>query len=763
MSDIKEVLDNEIYPSLDKVEALIDLEPQDKGEYYLLTCPGCRKREAYIYKTGVYINCNRLNKCGFNQSLWDYIQTTKSLSNQETLKELARLADYTLPELDQGSLEQAERSRERANIWESAIAFFKAQLWTEGGKEALGYLKERGYTEQEIKAMELGFFSSQRGLEDYLINKGYPVNIVNSIIKDLSNISKTHKLVIPYRDPVGRVKGVIVRALEKEIERKYLYNKGLTLDIPFNLDRARGARELYVVEGFLDALIIRERGLKNVIALGGSSFSEAKIDMTIRYGTKAFILALDNDKAGEDGTARVIDIINNKTGVDVYVLPLPEGVKDPDQLIREQGIEAFKRIEAKNGYAWRASCLLGKHSIQTEKGRGDAIREAVEYGKKIKSPICTDFFIEAISGGLEVNEETLRAEIARYKEKEAIEQVEQGYRKLLRDAQRDLEEGNLIKIRERLEEGLLDLKGKGVIEAIEPYAYDMLLADIKQSPEGLKTGYKSLDRFMSIPQGAITIVASRPSHGKTTLMLNLLLNMIKKYTDKSFFFFSYEEAKRIITLKVLDILSGVKLDRFKNIEKIEETLRREGLDLSNEGIRGGLYELQGLTQSNRLFIVDEPYFVDDLADNITNLSQGYKIGAVFIDYIQKVKIKGKYQTRQIELQKVSERLLETAKELSIPIILGAQLGRDKEHRDKVRLDNLREAGDIEQDANIVLGLFNPAMEKAQEGEGILTDETIDLKVTILKNRSGQVNEEVTLSFNRPLLTIEEKEGTRDKW
>ena len=99
MKETKNLLDFEIYPNLDRAEAVKGLNPRDKGKYYLLTCPKCGKAETYLYKTGIYIKCSRINKCGYAQSLWDYIQNTKGLTNQETLRELARLAGYTLPEL----------------------------------------------------------------------------------------------------------------------------------------------------------------------------------------------------------------------------------------------------------------------------------------------------------------------------------------------------------------------------------------------------------------------------------------------------------------------------------------------------------------------------------------------------------------------------------------------------------------------------------------------------------------------------------------
>jgi len=129
-----------------------------------------------------------------------------------------------------------------------------------------------------------------------------------------------------------------------------------------------------------------------------------------------------------------------------------------------------------------------------------------------------------------------------------------------------------------------------------------------------------------------------------------------------------------------------------------------------------------------------------------------------VDCVQRVRVRDKYPTRQMELHRVSERMLETARSLALPLILGVQLARTPVHLEKVRLDDLIiEAGDIEQDAHLVLGLFNPAMEAAQDEAAPVTDVVTALEVTVLKNRNGPVNGEVLLDFDRALLTLREPE------
>lgn len=748
----------DIYQNLDKALALAELSPEDKGNYYVLTCPGCGRREAYIYKTGARIECNRRDKCGFSQSLWDYFKEAKGLSQRETLEQLASLAGVQL----QGDNSQDSRNEiNKAEIWKAVVDFFRKELKGDSGKEAREYLRSRGYSEQEIERMGLGLYVSVSELKDYLLSSGYQGDALEWIISSLKSIPNDYKIVIPYYDPAGLVKGIIVRAISNEVKPKYRYNKGLTRETPFNLDRARGNQELIVVEGYLDALAIREKsGLGNVIALGDSSLSQTKLTWCLKYGAKSFILALDNDRAGEEGTEKAIKLLLGE-GLKAYVLRLPEDTKDPDELIRKKGPEAFKELSKNPDKAvkWEAERILRRPEIKTGKGRDEIIESAISFMERIQSPVERHDFEESVAGELGLTPSLLESEFKSYKEKKTREALKRDYRKTFEKGLGLIEAGDLQAFEAHLKESSTEFQIKAAARIPELYTASLLEEDIRRARPGLKTGYANLDDLFSIPPEAITIIGARPSHGKTTFLMNLALNMVKAVPDRSFFFFSYEESRRQIGVKFLNILSGYKFDSEQNIKCLEDMIRGDGQDQNNvawEKIERGRAELESLTESKRLWIIDEPYFVDELAEVLTLFKKQYDIGAVFIDYIQKIKIAGRYATRQMELQKVSETILETAKKLSIPIILGAQLGRDPQHSDKVRLDNLREAGDIEQDANLVLGLFNPAMEKAQDNGETSREDTVDLQVTVLKNRNGPVNETRTLNFIRPLLTIKDK-------
>lgn len=774
-----EVFDEEIFPRLTAEVVYGDIPKLKRsGRNWRAPCPlhnGDNPTAFSINPESLLWKCH--TRCGVGGGPVQYLMKAQGLSWMDATKELAKRAGVDPATLEtwrerwtEEDFRRLEEQNRRESLLEAALAFFVAQLRDDNSKKALGdYL--RGYTEIEIEAGELGFFPSQKETIDYLVNKDYSVDEVNRVLKWL-DWRKDYKLVIPYRDSAGRLKslwGRLTRPLkeeEKESDKyKPLSEAEGSKDTPFFLHKARGERTQIVTEGFFDALTPTVKGLRGVVAVGGNTLREVQLEAMITAGVKNVILALDSDDAGMKGIEKSLETVNRK-GLRAFVVTLPEGY-DPDGFIRTKGIEPFRELvkNAQGGAKWKANCILGKHDIHTDRGRQDAIDEALAYEETLQDPIDSKDFLDTITTGLDIPPEMLEPKILDYREKKARERVRKDCEEFLREGSALLEKGELEKFRELLTEKTVELRAKAVVKAIRPYTLEDLEEDILQTREGLKTGYKSLDRLIVIPQEAITIVAGRPSHGKTTFLMNLFLNMTEAYTERSFFYFIYEGSRRQLALKLLCIISKELIHKDKeaqNLNQLEYYLRAKHMGNVKEEkvkIEHAKEKFKEFTNSGRLVLIDEPFHVDELSNTLAHLNERHDIGAVFIDYLQKIKIKGRYQTRQLEIQKVSEQILETAKSLSIPIILGAQLGRSTERKNKVRLDNLREAGDIENDAHLVLGLYNEAMEKAQGEEEVFRERVVNLEVTILKNRDGGgVNEKVSLDFDRPLFTIREKPG-----
>lgn len=288
---------------------------------------------------------------------------------------------------------------------------------------------------------------------------------------------------------------------------------------------------------------------------------------------------------------------------------------------------------------------------------------------------------------------------------------------------------------------------------MQPYTFEELRDDVESVSESLSTGFRALDKIMCIPQEALTLVAARPSHGKTTLLLNLLVNMTRAYPEKSFFYFSLLENKRQIGVKLLTILSEEVLDEESNVRAMERYLRQKRS--GNAKIDGARDEFKQFTESKRLWLIDQHLTLEDLLDAISYFAENYNAGAIFIDYLQKIYPRqGGLRSREAELQHSAQRLSEKARFLSVPIILGAQLRWDE--RKVLRLDNFFEVGEAVQDASLVLGLYNHVMENAQIMGEIVSGRTAGLRLTVLKNKDGMVNQSVQLNLEMPVLKVREQ-------
>lgn len=284
--------------------------------------------------------------------------------------------------------------------------------------------------------------------------------------------------------------------------------------------------------------------------------------------------------------------------------------------------------------------------------------------------------------------------------------------------------------------------------------------EIQDEPDGIKSGFDALDKCATIPASALTVIAGRPSHGKTTFMLNMMMNQVRLNKDKMFFFFSYEQTfTQLMTLLLIRETEKV-LDKDENFHKYWQYIRSKKTDDCD--IEGARDRLRELTEAKRFWLMDDRYNIDQLTGRIRQLAGAFPIGAVFIDYVQKIGTVKKSYTRQTELKEISDKIQCMANDLKIPVIMGAQFNRDGEKRltipktgkpgkptkaerkKFITEDFIREAGDIEQDATLILGLWDDI--KANGDDPNLT-------VTVLKSRYGATNKQIELKYDRELSTI----------
>ncbi|MDF3047964.1 MAG: TrwC protein [Candidatus Midichloriaceae bacterium] len=355
---------HDLYSKIPQVLPEFGFKPQ--GSYYVSTTP--QKVDGSSGKPGkVFIYANNpgmlVDYTRGNQSIWDYVKTTylPNGTKSEVMSYLCDMAglssrEYTPTRVLQPSLytptsEAKVEPLVDKRILETIHDFARSSLF-QGPNRVLEYLKNpRCYDSVSIKDMELGYIHSKKAMAQHLRSLGYSEEAIKNTLKAFHYIGKTHNLLIPYRDSKGDIIGFASRNIDyKETDEigKYLYTKGLSRSSSLlGLHNIKGAKEVVLVEGMLDASHAQAKGMNNVLSLGGTGFNDKQLRLLHMHGVKSVVLCLDNDKAGIEAAGRIRNIASNADlDIKLKQATLPIGIKDPDQMIKERGIEAFKMVVA---------------------------------------------------------------------------------------------------------------------------------------------------------------------------------------------------------------------------------------------------------------------------------------------------------------------------------------------------------------------------------------------------------------------------------
>lgn len=250
---------------------------------------------------------------------------------------------------------------------------------------------------------------------------------------------------------------------------------------------------------------------------------------------------------------------------------------------------------------------------------------------------------------------------------------------------------------------------------------------------GIETGYKRFDVVTSGMQPTnLIIVAARPAMGKTQYALGILRHASIK-NNKIGLFISCEMDEVQVMKRIIAVDSGIPGYHIKR-----------GNLQSNEILR---YEKarKRIIDSN-IRIVAGSFTISDVLSLVYKMKHSEGLDYVIIDYIQKITSPGA-QNRTNEVGDVSRKLKDLANELKIPIVALAQLSRAVEHRTdkKPMLSDLRESGDIEQDADIVMFLYRVGyyMDANERQNNSMAD---DGYAIIAKHRDGEL-EDIQLKFD----------------
>jgi DNA primase len=297
---------------------------------------------------------------GKNGNIFDFLVQTEGLSFPEAVERLASMAGMALPQSSPEADRREEKQRTLFDVMELATKYFEQNLASNAGAQARGYLADRSIFPATQVEFRLGYAKSERfALKEFLGSKG--VSNADMIEAGLlvagDDIPVPYdrfrdRVIIPIHDQRGRVIAFGGRTLKSDVQPKYLnspetpiFHKG---SVVFNFHRARqpahDAGSVVAVEGYMDAIAIYQAGLKAVVATMGTAFTEEQIATLWRLSPEP-VICFDADRAGVAAAHRSIDrILPLLTVGRTFRFVFMTEEKDPDDLIREKGIEAFKNV-----------------------------------------------------------------------------------------------------------------------------------------------------------------------------------------------------------------------------------------------------------------------------------------------------------------------------------------------------------------------------------------------------------------------------------
>jgi DNA primase len=303
-------------------------------------------------------------------------------------------------------------------IHELAAQLFHKTLFSDRGSEAKKYLLDRGLNDDSLKLFNVGFAPENSAfLFNSIKDKNYDKEVLEKSGLFGFSGSKTYdrfrsRIMFPISNTAGKIIAFGGRVFGKDDPAKYMNSPETPLyrksEIFYGLDLTRDAirkkESAILVEGYTDIIQLYQAGIKNVVAVSGTAFTDGHVNQIRRFTSKVY-LSYDGDSAGINA-AKKAGYALLKGSLEPKVIIIPDGL-DPDDWIKRDGKDEFisKGINKAVGLLefHLKSSNYSKSSAPEKVKIEDVILKEVS---EIQEPLIRQDFIKklALAGGIEENE-----------------------------------------------------------------------------------------------------------------------------------------------------------------------------------------------------------------------------------------------------------------------------------------------------------------------------------------------------------------------
>jgi DNA primase len=348
--------------------------------------------------------------CGAGGTIYHFVMKIENVNFERAVEIVANWAKVEIPQFD-----YVKKNDWIYKFHEEIADYFKENLFK--NENLLNYLKNRGIEKEGIEKFKIGY--APPNIDDFLKEKNIDEKKLKETgISPYRNFSK--RLIFPIRSISGKIVGFSGRALEGE-EPKYINSQEVIFKKGENLyglyegkEEILKTKEVVLVEGYIDVILLHINGIKNVVSSMGTSFTEEQGKILKRFADRLYI-SFDPDTGGIEGTKRALEI-SEKYNFEIKIIIIPQNL-DPDEYLLKFGKESFISL-MKNSYD--AITFLWNESENKHKNDETVVpltKDLLEIAKRIKDPTKRFEIIKKISERTHFPEEVLLEEIKEKKTK----------------------------------------------------------------------------------------------------------------------------------------------------------------------------------------------------------------------------------------------------------------------------------------------------------------------------------------------------------
>ena len=360
--------------------------------------------------------------CGVGGNTYTFLMKIEGIGFKEAIEQLAEKANIQLPTIQ--NTEENAKEELKAKVYkinQFTAEFYHQNLYKPTAKNAQEYVKKRKLTQNTLETFKIGFSGKYDELYKSLKTQGFgEKEILESglVIKnDKGQFIDMYRnrLMIPICDIRGRVIAFGGRVLD-DSKPKYInspenvvYSKGRHL-FGLNVAKKDCSKKLLIVEGYMDAISLYQRGITNVVAALGTALTEQQ-GWLLRKSTEQVILGFDADTAGQTAIARSMEILQ-KMGCDMRVLQI-DGAKDPDEFVLKFGEGRFKLAmdNAISLVEFKVKSLSKDINIENASDKIKFLNEIAKILAKVDNTMEREIYIEKIAKGYNISKEAIYAEV----------------------------------------------------------------------------------------------------------------------------------------------------------------------------------------------------------------------------------------------------------------------------------------------------------------------------------------------------------------